>query len=127
MNNLQFVIPGLLLLVPIIAYSVNKLFLGRIDPIKRIDWVLDLAGLIDVNIRLVVAGGVQDSKTEAYLRSLKQKADKDPIVIFTGPVAGREKAELFGNCLLFLAPSAGEGLPITVLEAAAYGKCQVRN
>jgi glycosyltransferase involved in cell wall biosynthesis len=99
------------------------LFLGRIDPIKRIDWVLDLARRVDANIRLVVAGGAQDSKTEAYLQSLKQKAGNDPNVIFTGPVAGQEKAELFGNCLIFLAPSADEGLPITVLEAAAYAKC----
>jgi len=44
-------------------------------------------------------------------------------VVFTGPVAGQEKAELFGNCIMFLAPSADEGLSITVLEAAAYGKC----
>ncbi len=99
------------------------LFLGRIDPIKRVEWVLDLSSMLDKNIYMVIAGGAQDSSTEAYLHYLKQKARPDTNVIFTGPVFGREKAELFSNCLMFLAPSMDEGLPLTVLEAIAYGKC----
>ena len=99
------------------------LFLGRIDPIKRIDWLLDLSGILNNNVHLVIAGGAQDPPTEAYLKSLKQKAEGDSKVIFTGPVFGKEKAELLSNCLLFLAPSENEGLPITVLEAVAYSRC----
>jgi glycosyltransferase involved in cell wall biosynthesis len=99
------------------------LFLGRIDPIKRVEWILDLASILDESIYLVIAGGAQDSSTEAYLKDLKQKAGPDSNIIFTGPVSGREKAELFSNCLLFLAPSMDEGLPLTVLEAISYGQC----
>jgi glycosyltransferase involved in cell wall biosynthesis len=98
------------------------LFLGRIDPIKRIDWLLDLPGILN-NICLVIAGGAQDPPTETYLKSLKQKAAGNSKVIFTGPVFGKEKAELLSNCLLFVAPSENEGLPITVLEAIAYSRC----
>ena len=99
------------------------LFLGRIDPIKRIEWLLDLINVLGDNIKLVIAGGAQDPSTKAYLKSLKDKAEGKPQIIFTGPVSGREKAELLGNCLLFLAPSKDEGLPITVLEAATYKRC----
>ena len=101
------------------------LFLGRIDPIKRPEWVLGLAQILDKKINLVIAGGPQDSTTEIYLNHLKKKAAAFTNVIFTGSVAGREKAELFSNCLMFLAPSLDEGLPLTVLEAIAYGQCCV--
>jgi glycosyltransferase involved in cell wall biosynthesis len=99
------------------------LFLGRIDPIKRIEWLLGVSRVLDKNIYLVIAGGAQDSSTKAYLDYLKQKAGPDNNIIFTGSVFGREKAELFSNCLMFLAPSADEGLPLTVLEAISYGQC----
>lgn len=98
------------------------LFLGRIDPIKRIEWVVDLHRTIPSGIRIVIAGGAQDSTTEAYLRSLQQSAGGCSDVIFTGAVAGREKSELYSNCIMLLAPSADEGLPLTVLEAASYGR-----
>ena len=99
------------------------LFLGRIDPIKRVEWLLDASRVLDKNIYLVIAGGAQDSSTKAYFKDLKQKAGPNNNIIFTGPVRGREKAELFSNCLMFLAPSADEGLPLTVLEAISYGQC----
>jgi glycosyltransferase involved in cell wall biosynthesis len=99
------------------------LFLGRIDPIKRMDWALDLARVVDRKTRLVIAGGAQDSLTKNYLNDLKRRARGFPNIIFTGPVSGKEKAELFGNCLMFLAPSQDEGLPLAVLEAISYAKC----
>ena len=99
------------------------LFLGRIDPIKRIDWILKLRHRLDPGIRLVIAGGAQDPATEAYLKQLKQESGSDDRILFTGPVAGREKDELLANCILFMAPSADEGLPLTVLEAIAHRKC----
>lgn len=99
------------------------LFLGRIDPVKRIDWLLDLLpSMKRAEIFLVIAGGSQDPITEKYLQDLKNIASKNSRIIFTGPVFGREKAELLSNCLAFITPSGNEGLPITVLEALSYGK-----
>jgi glycosyltransferase involved in cell wall biosynthesis len=99
------------------------LFLGRIDPIKRVDWLLDLSEILGKNLKIVIAGGVQNSLTEAYLQSIKDKAGHNPQIIFTGPVVDEEKEELLTNCRALLAPSDNEGLPITVLEAIDYGRC----
>ncbi len=101
------------------------LFLGRIDPIKRVEWVLDTKELLSDNFKIVIAGGAQDSSSNAYLQILEQKHKCDPRIIFTGPVFGDEKAELYSNCILFLSPSQDEGLPITLLEACSYGKCSI--
>lgn len=108
-------------------YGLEKLgyflFLGRIDPIKRVDWVLDLLGVIPKGLKIAVCGGGQNPSTEAYLQDLKNRCAGDPRIVFTGPVFGKEKAELLGNCLAIVAPSAYEGLPITLLEAFSYGRC----
>ncbi len=101
------------------------LFLGRIDPIKRVEWVLDAKELLRDNTKIVIAGGAQDSSSSAYLHFLEQKHKYDPRIIFTGPVLGDEKSELYSNCILFLSPSQDEGLPITLLEACSYGKCSI--
>jgi glycosyltransferase involved in cell wall biosynthesis len=99
------------------------LFLGRIDPIKRVDWLLDLTDTVGSKTRIVIAGGSQDASTDAYYKGMIRRASGSPRIIFTGPVTGDEKAELLSNCLCMLAPSQYEGLPIAVLEAAAYGRC----
>lgn len=100
-------------------------FLGRIDPIKRVEWLLTLAKNLPNGIRVVISGGAQNASTEAYLDSLKARSKNDSQIVFTGPVSGDLKEELFSNCLLFLAPSMDEGLPITLLEASSYGRCAV--
>lgn len=101
------------------------LFLGRIDPIKRVDWIVELGRYLPSHLRVVIAGGAQDERTRHYSRQLTALSGDTGRVIFTGPVEGREKAELLSNCLLFLQPSLNEGFPITLLEAAAYGRCCV--
>jgi len=101
------------------------LFLGRIDPIKRAEWIIDLCYELKNDINIIIAGGAQDAKTESYLNSLKERAGNKSNIIFTGPVDGHEKEELLSNCLLFCLPSSDEGLPLTVLEAIAYERCCV--
>lgn len=102
------------------------LFLGRIDPVKRVDWLLDLLPQLKAHRtawKIVIAGGAQDSTTGAYLRRLQAAGAEEGACLFTGPVQGQEKAELLSNCLGFVMPSGKEGLPITLLEAMAYGRC----
>ena len=101
------------------------LFLGRIDPIKRVDWVVDLLHHVPSQVKLVIAGGPQDATTRAYYDEMISRVKSDSRVIFTGPVTGEMKQELLSNCALFLAPSSNEGLPITVLEAMSYRRCCV--
>jgi glycosyltransferase involved in cell wall biosynthesis len=101
------------------------LYLGRIDPIKRVDWIVDLHKEVPPGLKIVIAGGAQDASASSYLEAAQRVCRSARNVIFAGPVLGQEKEELLSNCLAVLAPSSEEGLPITVLEAASYGKCAI--
>jgi len=98
------------------------LFMGRLVPEKRPDWLI--RAFLEVapanpDLRLVVAGG--EGGAEGYLASLHALARTNKKIIFTDYVTGREKEELFSNALLFVLPSYLEGLPIALLEAMSYG------
>ena len=97
-------------------------FIGRIDPIKRVHWLTELSQRLPAEVKMVVSGGAQDKATEKYLKQLKVACLKNEGIIFTGPVAGEEKVQLLNNCICVLVPSKYEGLPITLLEAASYGR-----
>ncbi len=99
------------------------LFLGRIDPIKRIEWVIDAARTTGLTGPFLIAGGAQNKETESYLSHLKEQSQRTGVrFIYTGPVEGDVKYELLSNCRMFVAPSKDEGLPISLLEAMSYGR-----
>ena len=101
------------------------LYLGRIDQIKNIEWIVKLANLVGRNIKIVIAGGPQDASSTAYYKNLKSMVNHDASCIFTGMVAGKLKTELISNCLAFVTASQNEGLPVALLEAAAMGKIPI--
>ena len=112
-------------------YSLNGkdyiLFMGRLSPEKRVDWVIRSYQKMRApspsqrRMKLVIAGG--SSATDGYVKSLKALTQNNPDIIYTGYVSGMEKAELLSNALIFLMPSHLEGYPIALLEAKSYGNC----
>ena len=99
------------------------LYLGRLVPEKRPELLIDAFKKLDTNKRLVIAGGGSD--TSEYEASLRDAAQGDPRVLFTGFVDGEPLAELYSNCYAYVLPSDVEGMPMSLLEAMAYGRCCV--
>jgi glycosyltransferase involved in cell wall biosynthesis len=102
------------------------LFMGRLSPEKRVEWLIqaykNLKKSIRMqNIKLVIAG--ETSATDGYTRSLKEMSGDDIDIIFPGYVTGIIKEELLSNALVFVLPSYLEGFPIVLLEAMGYGMC----
>ena len=102
-----------------LAEASYALFVGRLVPEKAPDLLVRAWKRLDTDRKLVIAGG--SSFTDDYVRSLERLAAQDDRVILAGYVFGAPLEELYGNAAAFVLPSALEGLPLTLLEAAAYG------
>lgn len=99
------------------------LYLGRLVPEKRPELLIEAFKALDTNKRLVIAGGSSD--TSAYEKGLRAAAQGDNRIVFTGFVNGEPLEELCSNCFAYVLPSDVEGMPMSLLEAMAYGRCCV--
>jgi glycosyltransferase involved in cell wall biosynthesis len=96
------------------------LHVGRLVPEKAADVLIEAFADVPGDIMLVIAGG--SSHTDEYVARLHRLAENDPRVLFTGYVYGSELGELYSNAAAFVLPSYLEGMPLTLLEAGAYGR-----
>lgn len=108
-------------------YGLEKdsyiLYVGRISPEKGPQDLLEAYQKLQPKERLVLAGPAPETE---FGKEMIQKIDADPRVIRTGLVQGKELAELFSNCRLFVLPSHTEGLSLALLEAMSCGgRCLV--
>ena len=97
------------------------LYLGRLVPEKRPELLIEAFRNLDTNKRLVIAGGGSD--TSVYEDALRAQASGDDRILFTGFVTGEPLAELYSNAYAYVLPSDVEGMPMSLLEAMAYGCC----
>lgn len=104
-------------------YGLNKddyiLFLGRIVPVKGLQYLIKAFSDTNIDKKLVIAGGV--SHSDEYARQMRDMAAADERIIFTGFVEGDELWELYCNCRLYVMPSDHEGMPLSLLEAMSCG------
>jgi len=68
--------------------------------------------------KLVFVGEVEES--DGYCQELIAHAARDPTIVLTGYQSGVALHELYTHAGLFVLPSAVEGHPIALLEAAVY-------
>ncbi len=99
------------------------LYLGRLVPEKRAELLIEAYRALETGKRLVIAGGGSD--TSEYEEGLRRQAAGDNRVLFTGFVDGGALAELYSNAYAYVLPSDVEGMPMSLLEAMAYGRCCV--
>lgn len=108
-------------------YGLKKddyiLFLGRLVPEKGIAYLIDAFRQVKTDKRLVIAGGSSD--TDAFVQELKDQANHDKRILFTGFVQGQVLEELYSNAYVYVLPSDLEGMPLSLLEAMSYGNCCV--
>ena len=99
------------------------LFLSRIVPEKGVHYLIDAWKIVKNRMmtdkKLVIAGG--SSHSDEYYEEVMKCVEGDDTIITTGLVEGDELKELFSNAYLYVLPSDIEGMPMSLLEASAYG------
>ena len=78
------------------------LFLARLVPEKGLHYLLQAFRQVDTDLRLVVAGRLEDTD---YVRQIRETASKDSRVILTDFVTGDAWLELMSCCALYVLPS----------------------
>lgn len=87
------------------------LSVSRIVKNKGLEYLVEAYKKIETNKKLVIVGDGD------FLEQLKEKAENNKNIIFTGTQVGDTLAELFSNAALFVQASEAEGLSISLLEA----------
>ncbi|HZF27920.1 MAG TPA: glycosyltransferase family 4 protein [Gammaproteobacteria bacterium] len=96
------------------------LCVGRLDPGKRQGDLIEAFRAAQLlGWKLVIVGGL--SIGDRYCERIRACAALDPNVVLTDFQAGATLRELYSHAGLFVLPSAVEGHPIVLLEAATYG------
>ena len=101
---------------------VNLLFLGIIGDRKGIFDLLEVLrtnkDLFSTQCTLTIGGNGETDRLETLLTKYTLR----PQVRFVGWTSGTQKKQLLQECDVYVLPSYHEGLPISILEAMAYGK-----
>ena len=97
------------------------LFLARLVPEKGVRYLIEAYKQVKTDKKLVIAGGSSD--TADFEKELREMANGDDRIIFTGFVQGKTLEELYSNAYMYVLPSDLEGMPLSLLEAMSYGNC----
>ena len=104
------------------------LYIGRINPIKRIECLINALPLskkfMDSGINFLIVGRVFPISCETYLTNLKKQVKElglEHRVNFLGAVEGYEKQELFAGSYCSFLVSDSENFGNVVIEAMAQG------
>ena len=91
---------------------------SRLTAEKGIHYLIDAYNKVNTDKKLVIAGDTSD--TDDYVKMIKDKAEGNPNIIFTGFVSGDTLTEIYSNAYLNVLPSDLEGMSLCLLEALAY-------
>ncbi len=96
------------------------LYLGRLDPKKGIDLLIDAFSKIeDKSVSLKIAGSFNDYSKS--LIALTKSLNLENRIEFLGLVKGKKKDNLFRDAFVFVAPSYSEVIGMVNLESAIVG------
>jgi D-inositol-3-phosphate glycosyltransferase len=103
------------------------LFVGRIDPVKGLDTLLEAVALLRERptLRLLVVGGAGAQRAvdpdEAHLRHLARKLEIEDRVFWLGPIAQERLPLYYSAADVCVVPSRYESFGLVALEALACG------
>ena len=101
------------------------IYLGRLNPHKRVDWLLKAFKILSRRMpgaRLEIVG---DGPYRGVYEAIARRLNLDGRVVFHGSIGEVEKIRLLKSSRVYVLPSIREGQSITTLEAMAAGTPQI--
>lgn len=91
------------------------LCVSRLVPGKGLEVLIDAFKALDADAMLVIAG--DSDHVDKFKHALKERAEDDSRILFTGMLGKDDLCALYANARLFVFPSEAEGMPMALLEA----------
>ncbi len=102
--------------------ELSMVFVGRIHPIKNLDYLLNLLARFEFRITLTIIGSLEDkSFWEECLRTIGNLPPHIR-VHYEGEMANRELPAIISRHHIFVLPTKGENFGHAIMEALALGK-----
>ena len=98
--------------------TTNVLWIGRFNPVKRLEWFLDIAERCP-SLTFHVVG--RANYETSYSKGLESRAAALPNVVMHGYVPHDEMTRVYRSCGILVSTSHCEGFPTTFIEAWAHG------
>ncbi len=106
------------------AHPMRLLFIGRLNPVKGVDILLESVSLLrqqDINIFLTIIG-IGRPKDYEFIESIVRQNGLNAFVKTLQSQPRNQLARHYTDCHLVVVPSRDEALPTVVLEAMACGR-----
>ena len=101
--------------------EIIVLFLGNLSQLKGVWDLVACAKAMPPGVRLALVGGEEDPGIAEALREHLAREGLEDRVKLVGPAVGEAKIRWLRSADIFVLPSYAEGVPISMLEAAAVG------
>lgn len=95
--------------------------LGRISPMKNLDFALRVLAAISCPVQFDLYGPVEDVRYWARCRQIVDKLPPNVSTAYRGPVASSEVGEVLADHDLLFLPSRGENYGHVIVEALSVG------
>lgn len=104
-----------------ITGEIIVLFLGNLSQRKGVWDLVACAKALPPGVYLALVGGEEDPGIAEKLREYLVRENLEDRVKLVGPTVGKAKIRWLRSADIFVLPSYAEGVPISMLEAAATG------
>ena len=102
--------------------DLAMIFIGRIHPIKNLDYLLKVLMEVRATIRLTIVGNEEDIAFWQDCRELIKNLPANITVIYAGEIPNDRLPALTAQHHIFVLPTKGENFGHAIFEALALGK-----
>jgi glycosyltransferase involved in cell wall biosynthesis len=102
--------------------ELSIIFIGRIHPIKNLDFLLEILADVKTTVQLTIVGSLEDPPYWEKCSKIIAELPASVTVDYVGEIANRELPAVIAKHHIFALPTKGENFGHAIFEALALGK-----